>query len=317
LKEWTVGAAEAGVRLDLWLARQPEGGSRSKAKAWLERGKVFLNGAELSYSDAGRRVAAGDRIGLWIDRPGTATATSRGISRARSLLSVVLEDESLVVVNKPPGLIVEPLPGREREEVTVLDLVTDHVKATGVVPRVVHRIDRDTSGLVLFARTLAAQQALKEQFEHRTAERVYLAVVQGRLEPASGVWSDQLVWDAERLRQRVAHPTEDRARAAAARYRVLEVAGGASLLEVSLVSGKRNQIRVQAGRRGHPLVGERQYLFGHVPGPGAPNFARQALHARRLAFNHPLTGRRVLVTAPIPEDLRGLLRSLGVKLRLS
>lgn len=310
MPQWTIGGDDAGQRLDAWLARQPEVGSRPKARAWLERGKVFLNGSPAGFPDAGRRLAAGDDVRLWIDRPGTAGAGPRGLGASRHLLRIVYEDAALIAADKPPGLLVEPLPG-ERGELTLLELVADHLReAVRLRPLVVHRIDRDTSGLVLFARTRAAQDALKEQFERREPERIYLAVLAGVVEPVRGRWRDQLVWDKDRLLQRKAHPREARAKEAIAGYRVLEQFDEAALVEVSLVTGKRNQIRVQAGLRGHPVIGEKLYRFGAPPDRGALAFPRQALHAARLGFVHPTTGKRLRLEAPVPEDFQTLLKRL-------
>lgn len=309
---WLVDAAGTGMRLDAWLAARTEIGSRGKARDAIACGKVFRNGAELTFADAGRRLAEGDRVGYWPDRPGSSRPRSRDIVSARRLLAVVHQDEDILVVNKPPGRLVEPLPGEELGEVTLLDLVRDHLRqAPRVRPFVVHRIDRDTSGLVLFALSTAARDALKRQFERRTPERAYLALVNGSPSPPSGTWRDHLVWDKDHLVQRRAHPGEERAKDAEARYRVVEQFERQALLEVLLVTGKRNQIRVQAGSRGHALVGERQYRFGR-PRDAAhePEFGRQALHAARLAFTHPGTRRRVEFTADLPEDLTRLLRQL-------
>jgi 23S rRNA pseudouridine1911/1915/1917 synthase len=306
--EWLVGETEAGTRLDAWLAAHPEVGSRGKAREAIERGKVFLNGEELVYSDAARRLRAGDRVGFWPDRPGSARARSRQVVATRHALDVVFEDEAILVVDKPAGWLVEPLPGEAHGEVTLLDLIGDHLRgAARVRAYVVHRIDRDTSGLVLFALTPDARDDLKTQFERRTPERVYLAVVHGVVDPAAGTWRDKLVWDKERLLQKRAHIREERAKDAVAQYRVLEQHQAAAVIEVSLVTGKRNQIRVQAGLRGYPLVGERLYGFGAT---GSLQLSRQALHAARLAFTHPKTRRRVEFTAPLPDDMRDLIEKL-------
>jgi 23S rRNA pseudouridine1911/1915/1917 synthase len=309
---WTVDKAGEGIRIDAWLAVRPEIGSRGKARDAIECGKLFLNGAELTFADAGRRLAAGDTVGFWPDRPGSSRPRSRQIVSARAAFAVVHQDDEIVVVNKPPGWLVEPLPEEARGEVTLLDLVADHVRSSGRVrPYVVHRIDRDTSGLVLFALDTAARDHLKQQFERRTPERVYLAVVNGRPEPPSGTWRDRLVWDKDRRVQKRAHQQEERAKDAEARYRVAEQFDWQALVEISLVTGKRNQIRVQAGSRGYPLVGERQYRFGRPRDEQhEPDFGRQALHAARLAFTHPGTRRRVEFTAALPGDMQRLLRRL-------
>ena len=248
MQEWVVAADAAGMRLDLWLARHAGAGSRSRAAAWLERGKVFLDGQAAGPDDAARRLTPGLRVGVWMDRPGSARAADRAAHGRRHLLRIVAEDATFIVADKPAGLIVEPLPGRSGEEVTLLDLVRHHLRHE---PRaslyVVHRIDRDTSGLVLFARSAEVRDALKDQFERRTPVRVYQAVVEGAVRPTRGRWIEQLAWDASRLRQRKAHASDARGKEAVAEYAVLEQFAAAALLQVSLVTGKRNQIRVQAG----------------------------------------------------------------------
>ena len=312
MRLWTVEEAGAGLRLDAWLAARPEVGSRGKARDAIECGKVFLNGEELTYADAGRRVRRGDRVGFWPDRPGSSRPRSREIVSARPALIVVHQDADLLVVDKPPGWLVEPLPGSSPGEVTLLDMVGDHLRSAGRVrPYVVHRIDRDTSGLVLFALSPAARDALKQQFEQRTPTRVYLAVVNGTPDPPSGVWRDRLVWDKDRLVQKRAHAREERAKDAEARYRVVEQFAWQALVEISLVTGKRNQIRVQAGSRGYPLVGERQYRFGRPRDEAhEPAFGRQALHAARLGFTHPATTRHVEFTSGMPADMQELVDRL-------
>jgi 23S rRNA pseudouridine1911/1915/1917 synthase len=312
MQEWVIAADAAGMRLDLWLVRHAGAGSRSRAAAWLERGKVFLDGHGAGPGDAARRLTPGLRVGVWMDRPGSARAADRAAHDERHRLRIAAEDGAFIVVDKPAGMIVEPLPARGGEEVTLLDLVRYHLRhEPRAALHVVHRIDRDTSGLVLFARSAEARDALKDQFEQRTPVRVYQAVVEGVVSPSRGTWKDQLAWDASRLRQRQAHATDSRGKEAVAEYEVLEQFGQAALLKVSLVTGKRNQIRVQAGLRGHPLLGERQYRFGSPgPAPGLPRIDRQALHAWRLGFRHPSTGQHVTVTAGLPEDFTRLLAAL-------
>jgi 23S rRNA pseudouridine1911/1915/1917 synthase len=339
-----VAAADAGLRLDAWLARQPEAGSRSKALAWIERGKVFHNDKPVAFKDAGRRLVEDDRVALWVDRPGTSRAPRRTSGKGVPV-RVIFEDASVLVVDKPAGVLAVPLPSWTGDEPTLFDAVSAYLgPSPRSRPRVVHRIDRDTSGLVLFAKTSAAQEGLQAQFERHTAERVYQAVVHGIVSPPAGTWRDRLVWDKDRLRQRKAHPAEERARDAIARYRVVEQFAGAASIEVSLVTGKRNQIRIQAALRGHPIVGEKVYVpakagtyrgragtnrggsgtlvsgrarAAHSPAPAARTsalvFPRQALHAHRLAFDHPATGQRVRIESALPEDMSGLIARLRIR----
>jgi 23S rRNA-/tRNA-specific pseudouridylate synthase len=226
-----------------------------------------------------------------MDRPGHRTPGGAGSSRPGAL-KVVLEDADLLVADKPAGLLVEPLPGDGSGEVTLADLVADHLRSrVRTRPLVVHRIDRDTSGLVLFALNRGAQDALKAQFAAHAPERVYAAVVRGKVVPPAGMWRDKLAWDKDRLIQKRAHATEAAGKDAVARYRLVEQFDGAAQIEVTLVTGKRNQIRAQAGSRGLPLVGERLYTFGaKPPGPDEPTLGRQALHGATVV--HPSDDRR-------------------------
>ena len=161
----------------------------------------------------------------------------------------------------------------------------------------------------MFAKDARAQAALKEQFRRRQPDRVYWAVVYGHPAPPQGVWRDHLAWDTSALIQKATHPTDPRAREAVSEYRVLEPFRDTSLVEVRLRTGRRNQIRIQARLRGHTLVGERRYVFG----PDSLRtvvFARQALHARRLAFEHPFDGSPLAFEAPLPADFADLLQQL-------
>lgn len=305
---WTVDGRDTGVRLDKFLAHRERLQSHSRAATALERGKVFLNDEEVSLADRSRRLAAGDRIRVWMDRPGTAHR--RGGRRPRpGDLHVVYEDDTLVVVNKPAGLLTVPLPLRG-DEPSVEDALLAHFRSRGKRrPLVVHRIDRDTSGLVIFAKRSDAQARLKEQFKRHHAERVYLAVVYGHPSPVTGTWQDHLAWDQRSLIQKETHPGHPRAKEARSDYRVLEKFAGASLVEVRLVTGKRNQIRLQARLRGHTLVGEQRYVSGSEEiRPIA--FPRQALHAYRLTLRHPVDGRLLRFEAPVPPDLSNLIKRL-------
>lgn len=312
MREWTVEPTDAGMRLDKWLAIRTDAGTRGRANRWLAGGKVYMNGEPAEAAGGARRLAAGDRVGVWIDRPGSSKRADQSVRGARHLLEVIHEDSAIVVVDKPAGLLVEPLPRRAGDEPTLLDLLADRYRhAPRARTYVVHRIDRDTSGLVLFARTPAARDALKAQFEKRAPDRIYLEVVLGRISPRAGTWRDALAWDPSSLRQRRAHGRDVRAKQAEAHYKVIEAFAAASVIEVSLVTGKRNQIRVQAAMRGHPLLGERQYRFDAPPEPpDLPHIDRQALHAWKLGFSHPSAARRVTYTAPWPQDLAELVAAL-------
>jgi 23S rRNA pseudouridine1911/1915/1917 synthase len=252
-------------------------------------------------------LAAGDAVRIWTDRPGSAKARPR--TGVVDDLTTVLEDDRLIVVDKPPGVLTVPLE-RNRGVPSVYDQLEERFRSHGKRrPLAVHRIDQDTSGLVLFAKDAAAQAYLKEQFKRRETERTYLTVVYGRPDPAAGTWRDFLVWDEKALIQKETHPRDPRGTEAVTHYRVLEPLRGASLLEVRLHTGRRNQVRIQARLRGHTLVGEQRYVFGPDHLRPIP-FPRHALHAYRLAFRHPDDGRRIEVEAPPPADFRELLSRL-------
>ena len=223
-------------------------------------------------------------------------------------LDILHEDRHLLVLNKPAGLLSVPLP-RKQAEPSVYSHLERYLRPQRRRPFVVHRIDRDTSGLVVFAKDPRTQQALKKQFIQREPERVYLAVVYGRPEPKGGTWRDRLVWDRKALIQKRTHPRDPEGADAVCEYRVVEEFRETSLLEVRLETGKRNQIRIQARLRGHTLVGERRYVYG--PEALRPiAFPRQALHAYRLGFRHPVDGRDMRLEAPPPDDFRQLLARL-------
>jgi 23S rRNA pseudouridine1911/1915/1917 synthase len=309
IPQWTIDADAAGVRLDKFLAGEARLGSRGKAVTALDRRKVFLNEREVAIADAGVRLAPGDVVRVWMDRPGSAKKRSQ-IGEDRDL-PIVYEDETLLVLNKPAGLLAVPLPPtRSHEARSVFEDLEGYLSRRGRRrPFVVHRIDRDTSGLVLFSKTAKAQKTLKEQFKRHEPERVYLAVVYGLPTPATGTWRDTLVWDERALIQKETHPRDPKGKEAVCHYKVVEQLNGASLIEVQLLTGRRNQIRLQARLRGHTLVGEQRYVYG----PDSLRtiaFPRQALHAHRLTFRHPVDGRAMRFEAPIPEDMQELIARL-------
>jgi 23S rRNA pseudouridine1911/1915/1917 synthase len=177
---------------------------------------------------------------------------------------------------------------------------------------VVHRIDQDTSGLVLFAKDEHAQHVLISQFKRREPDRVYLAIVHGVPEPRQGSWSDRIVWDRKALIQKPARAGDRDADDAISEYRVVEPFREAALLEVRLRTGRRNQIRIQAALRGHPLVGERRYGNDDAHRDRI-RFERQALHAWRLTFSHPEDGREIALQADVPPDFNDLLKRLRAR----
>jgi 23S rRNA pseudouridine1911/1915/1917 synthase len=305
---WTVPPEEEGTRLDKFLAHADRLGSRSRAAAAIERGKVYLN-ANLA-TDGSTRLAQNDVVRVWMDKPGSARRPTR--PGPRGDLDIAYEDDVLVVVNKPAGVLTVPLE-RKRDAPSVFDQIVMYLKPAGRRrPFVVHRIDQDSSGLVVFAKDPISQGRLKAQFKRREPERVYLAVVYGKPDPPTGTWRDRLVWDTTALIQKETHPRDPQGTDAICEYTTLETFRDASLIEIRLETGRRNQIRIQARLRGHTLVGEQRYTYG----PDSLRtiaFGRHALHARRLAFRHPVDERAMEFEAPLPKDLEDLL----VRLRKS
>ena len=305
--EWRISEEAGDVRLDKYLAGASRLGSRGRAVAALERGKVFVNGVEASMADAARKLVAGDVVRLWLDRPGSAKRRPR--TGPVGDLDIVYEDDSLIVVNKPAGLLTVPLE-RNPGVPSVYDQIERRLRSHGRRrPLPVHRIDQDSSGLVVFAKTPGVQRALKDQFKRREPARLYWAVVYGIPDPSEGTWRDFVVWDERSLVQKETHPRDPRATEAVSTYKLLEAFRQASLIEVSLRTGRRNQIRLQARLRGHTLVGEDRYIYG--PDTLRPiDFGRQALHARRLTIRHPIDDRLLDLEAPLPSDLLDLLTRL-------
>jgi 23S rRNA pseudouridine1911/1915/1917 synthase len=268
--------------LDRLRALHPEASGRS-LRQWLTHGRVSVNGRVAR--DGRAPVAAGDRV----------TLGSRGAGRspARPALpagiSLVHEDDAILVVDKPAGLLTIAT-DRERER-TAYRLVWDYLAARRPPrrPFVVHRLDRDTSGLIVFAKSPAAKRALQAQFAARSAERRYVAVVAGRVRSSSGTLETRLVQD-ERLRVR----SGPEGREAITRYRVLGRRGDTTVLELELGTGRRRQIRVQLAELGHPILGDRDHGGRRDPS------GRLALHACRLGFTHPATGQPVRFESAAP-----------------
>ncbi len=324
-------------RLDRALV--PLAGSRAKAAEALKAGRVTLDGVPVGLGEAAREVAAGQRLALL-----TATGqTGRKALAARRVLEphglvILHEDRALIAVHKPAGLLSTAATFQQKkQEANAHDVVGEYLVARhgeGATCHVVHRIDRDTSGVLLFACTPEAETLLRDQFAAHTPERVYWAIVAGSPAPrgtdprraeVGGEWENWMRWDAETNRQLPTPPEAPEASLARAAWRWLGSTwnpdadaqpAAVSLLEVRLETGRRNQIRLQAALAGHPLVGERQY---HPPRGAVrptlpanlPATARQALHARSLTVTHPERGAPVTFTAPPPADFAKLLKYIG------
>ena len=256
----------------------PDSSGRS-LKQWLESGRVEVNGRVTR--DGRALVRAHDRIELG----------GRGRVPFPKGLGLVYQDDAIVVVDKPPRLL-SMATERERER-TAYRLLWDYLQAQRprARPFIVHRLDRETSGLLVFTKAPEAKQRLQEQFEARAVERVYRALVKGHVRQDSGTLASRLVEDRS-FRVRTARGPEGKA--AITRYRVLSRGQDTTLLELSLGTGRRRQIRVQLAGIGHPIVGDREH-----GGPGG-QFRRLCLHATRLGFIHPSTGKAARFESAAP-----------------
>ena len=284
----------AGGRFDAALARALPQYSRSRLRTWIDGGRVTLDGQPVSPT---RRVRGGERVVV----EGAPDPRELAFLPQAIALSIVDEDDALIVVDKPAGLVVHP--GSGNWEGTLANALLHHAPQLAGVPRagIVHRLDKDTSGLMVVAKTLTAQTALVRQLQARTVSREYMAV-------AAGDIAQRGLVDAPIGR----HPTRRTTMAVVAtgkpartHFEVVERFGTATLLRCRLETGRTHQIRVHLASLGHPLIGDSTY---GRKGPLA--FPRQALHAVRLALVHPVTGRDCRWDSPLPADFADLLLAL-------
>jgi 23S rRNA pseudouridine1911/1915/1917 synthase len=291
-----VPVALGGLRLDQALARLFPQYSRNRLQAWLKAGHIRVNGAG---AEASVRVAGGERVDL---APPAPPAGAPPQAQAMPL-KVVYEDRDLIVIDKPAGLVVHP--GAGVPDRTLLNALLAHAPAFAQVPRagIVHRLDKDTSGLLVVAKNVSAQASLAAQLAERSMRRTYLALVHGDPSAAGSVQAP--IGRDTRVRTRMA--VTRRGKEARTRYRVLERFGHAALLECSLDTGRTHQIRVHMQHIRHPLVGDAVYQRGTRRGLAFP---RQALHAAELELTHPSSGKRMHWSAPLPADMKKLLASL-------
>jgi 23S rRNA pseudouridine1911/1915/1917 synthase len=292
------------MRFDQALAKLLPEYSRSRLQEWIAAGQASLNGATAA---AKQKVWGGEAIAVLPQlHPAEQPYQAEDIA-----LDIVYEDDVLLVINKPVGLVVHP--GSGNWEGTLLNALLHHAPQLEAVPRagIVHRLDKDTSGLLVVAKTLTAQTALVRQLQARSVKREYLAFVYGELRHGGTV--DEPI--GRHPTQRVKMAVVESGKPAVTHYQVEEKFPSCTLLRCRLETGRTHQIRVHLAFIGHPLVGDSVYLKGVqkcVPQLRAllQGFPRQALHATRLALEHPVTGEMMEWHAPLPEDMMDLLRQL-------
>jgi 23S rRNA pseudouridine1911/1915/1917 synthase len=296
----------AGQRLDQALARMFPEYSRSRLKNWILSGLVTIDGGEMRPKDI---VTGGEKVSL---RPAEEPVIISAPEAMR--LDFPFEDDELLVVNKPAGLVVHP--GAGNPSGTLMNGLLYHAAGLAELPRagIIHRLDKDTSGLLLVGKTLRSHTALVRMLADRQISRQYLAICNGVLTGGGTIDAPIGRHPVDRLRMSV---RED-GKPAVTRYRVLERFPAHTHISVELESGRTHQIRVHFTYRRHSLVGDPVY-GGRMKLPPAAdealagtirNFRRQALHAARLAFRHPVTKQHVEVEVAPPDDFRGLLEAL-------
>ena len=286
----------AGERLDVFVVRRMPALTRARVQKLIDKGLVLVGGQR---AKASLRLEAGQRVTVDVPPATEATAAAEDIP-----IDVIFEDADMLVVNKPPGMTVHPSPGHTRS--TLVNAILSHchdLSGIGGVlrPGIVHRLDRDTSGVIVVAKNDAAHNALAKQLKDRSVEKTYVALVEGTPKPMEGVIDAPIARDP-RNRQRMA--IVDRGRASVTAYSVIERFDGTSLVEARPKTGRTHQIRVHFAAIGHAIVGDRVY------GKPSPIVGRQFLHARRIVFVHPRTGERVEFEAALPADLDEALRKV-------
>ncbi|MEE9139641.1 MAG: RluA family pseudouridine synthase [Alphaproteobacteria bacterium] len=308
---------DAGARLDKFLSAALPELSRTRLKGLIEQRRVTASGETIA--DPSYRVKHGQSFAVIVPEPVPARPKPQ-----RIVLDVVYEDDEVIVVDKPAGLVVHPAPGN-RDSTLVNALLAhcgDSLSGIGGVlrPGIVHRLDKDTSGLMVVAKTDAAHAKLSAQFASRRITRAYTALVWGIPRPGTGVITGNIGRNP-RNRKKMAVVARG-GKPAVTRYRLLRALGErASLIECRLETGRTHQIRVHLAAKGHPIVGDRTYGGGparRVRGAGAAltdalkGFTRHALHAHLIGFEHPASGKRLEFSSDLPHDINEVIDILEV-----
>lgn len=304
-------------RLDIYLTRQVQNATRTKVQRAIGEGLVRVNGKPVRPSHL---VSPGEIIEVILPHPPHPQAVAEDIP-----LDIVYEDEDLLVVNKPAGMVTHPAYGNYTG--TLVNALLHHTGSLSSVntemrPGIVHRLDKDTTGLLVVAKNDRAHQMLAKQFVRRTVDREYWAIVWGRFKDKSGTIEAALA-RSKRDRKKVTVSADGKP--AVTEYRVLETFAFLTLLALKLRTGRTHQIRVHLAHAGHPVFGDPTYggrspSWGGLTGKDArqavallKTIQRQALHARTIGFTHPVTANRVIFESPLPEDMLFVLRSIGWK----
>jgi 23S rRNA pseudouridine1911/1915/1917 synthase len=295
-----VAKSAARLRIDRYLANELAQFSRTRLQHLIQSGFVKLNGKPARPRDL---VRTGDRIDLSEPPPQKIDNQPEPIA-----LDVLFEDDDLLVINKPAGLVMHPGAGHRQH--TLVNALLHHCsKLSGIGgmerPGIVHRLDKETSGCLVVAKNDETHRGLSLQFRARTVEKIYLALVGGKLRTSAGTIEEKIARHPVH-RQRMA-AISSRGRDAKTEYRVIGEGKNASLIECRLHSGRTHQIRVHLHHLAHPVLGDKVYAPTL-----AKDFSRQMLHAWKLGFQHPRTGVWKSFEAPLPDDFRDALRAMGI-----
>lgn len=294
--EYLVAEEQETTRVDVFLAKEHSELTRSHVQNLIEEGHVWVNGKN---TKSNYRLRSGDRIVLEVPPPAEVAIIPQAIP-----LDILYEDSQVIIINKPRGMVVHPAAGNY--DGTMVNALLEHCEdlsgINGVMrPGIVHRIDKDTSGVIMVAKTDQAHFSLAQQIKDRTVTRRYIALVHGNLQEESGIINAPIG----------RHPTDRKkmavdvknGREAITHFKVLERFSAYTMVEARLKTGRTHQIRVHMAYIGHPLVGDPKY------GPRNPHFDLdgQFLHARVLGFTHPVTGEYMEFSAPLPQVLEDIL----------
>ncbi len=303
MTEINLQVEEKGERIDRYLSQHLPDLSRSRIQQLIEQGNVQVNGKVCTSKKI--TVQAGDRISLTIPEAKPLDLQPEAIP-----LEVLYEDDALIIINKPAGLVVHPAPGHE--EGTLVNALLAHCSNLAGIggvqrPGIVHRLDKDTTGAIAIAKTDQAHQNLQAQLKAKTARREYLGVVYGAPSADSGTVDQPIGRHPIDRKKMAVVPVEKGGRLAVTHWHIRERLGNYTLMHFQLETGRTHQIRVHSAYMGHPIVGDPVYSTGRSVGVNLPG---QALHAWRLTLQHPVTHESIEVTAPVPKSLTTLLEVL-------
>jgi 23S rRNA pseudouridine1911/1915/1917 synthase len=302
--EFIVDSNHQTLRLDVFLSENQSEFSRSHLKKLIEQGHVSVNN---SPAQAKYRIKIGDKIILNINPP-----SSSGIEAEPIPLEIIFEDEVMLAVNKPAGMVVHPAPGHAKG--TLVNALLSHCSDLSGIggierPGIVHRLDKDTSGIVLIAKNEISHRVLANQFKNREIKKTYLALVRGIVKSASGKIDSSI--GRHKINRKKMTATIDKGRQAETTYEVIETLGHFSYIRLFPKTGRTHQIRVHLASIHHPVLGD--ILYGGKIAEPYLNIPRQALHAYRIEINHPINKKSLVFEAPVPSDIKNYLKKYRQK----